>query len=513
MNWFSLVLSTVTTFFMAPFVVHRLGDGVYGVWVLIGSVVSYMGILDLGLRGGVAHFIAKQHSVGDHEGASRTVSAALWFRFGICAAAGIIALVLSLYIGRFFRVPSQVAASAQIATALLGFGFMATLVGGVFGGVLTGLQRFDLTAGITASQTILSAAGFVWTLSTGGGIVLLSVVQLAATLAGNIALILLSLRTYPELRIRLDLPDKATLCKFWSYSGFLFLLNILGQVVYYSDNVVVGACVSASAVTFYAIAGRLIEYHRYPVGAMAQTLMPVASSLDAQGKTERLRDLLIQGTRISLLIGWPIQLALFIRGGTFIGLWMGPHYVGPALGILRILLLSNCFIVGNNISANIVFGVGKHKPFALWSSVEAVANLTLSILLVHRMGPAGVAWGTTIPNLISQAIIWPIYICRVVHIGLREYIWQAWGRCAIAVAPFGLACLWTDRHWPAATLIGFFSQIAVLIVIAAAGVLICFRWEVRSQFFNPDSMLNRHLLGRVSRHKPIGASASTVGGR
>src|SRR5450755_2807636 len=52
-NWLALAVTTVVGFFLSPFVVHRLGNLAYGVWVIIGSLVSYMGLLDLGLRGAV----------------------------------------------------------------------------------------------------------------------------------------------------------------------------------------------------------------------------------------------------------------------------------------------------------------------------------------------------------------------------------------------------------------------------------------------------------------------------
>jgi len=58
-NWFALAVTTLVGFFLSPFVVHHLGNVVYGVWVIIGSLVSYMGLLDLGLRGAVTRFVSK----------------------------------------------------------------------------------------------------------------------------------------------------------------------------------------------------------------------------------------------------------------------------------------------------------------------------------------------------------------------------------------------------------------------------------------------------------------------
>src|SRR5437660_3833156 len=79
-NWTAVAVSGMVSFLLSPFVVHRLGNIVYGVWVLANSSIAYMGLLDLGMRGAVGYFVAKYQARGDHLESSRAVSAALGFR-------------------------------------------------------------------------------------------------------------------------------------------------------------------------------------------------------------------------------------------------------------------------------------------------------------------------------------------------------------------------------------------------------------------------------------------------
>ncbi len=60
--------------FLAPFVVHRLGNVAYGVWVLAISSVGYLNLLDLGMRSSVIRFVSKGNTTQDHEGASEALS-------------------------------------------------------------------------------------------------------------------------------------------------------------------------------------------------------------------------------------------------------------------------------------------------------------------------------------------------------------------------------------------------------------------------------------------------------
>ena len=52
-NWFVTAANMAVGFFLAPFIVHRLGNAAYGVWVLAVSSVNYLSLLDLGMRSSV----------------------------------------------------------------------------------------------------------------------------------------------------------------------------------------------------------------------------------------------------------------------------------------------------------------------------------------------------------------------------------------------------------------------------------------------------------------------------
>ena len=94
-NWLALAITTVVGFFLSPFVVHHLGNLTYGVWVIIMSLVSYMNLLDLGLRGAVTRFVSKGTAQDDHQEANRAVSGALWIRLWISVAIIVAGLLAS----------------------------------------------------------------------------------------------------------------------------------------------------------------------------------------------------------------------------------------------------------------------------------------------------------------------------------------------------------------------------------------------------------------------------------
>jgi O-antigen/teichoic acid export membrane protein len=243
----------------------------------------------------------------------------------------------------------------------------------------------------------------------------------------------------------------------------------------------------------------LVEYHKELGASLAQTLMPFVGAMDARGEKERLRQVLIQGTRAALLVSWPVEVLLWYRGETFIALWMGPQFAAPAAAVLRILLISNFLMAGHSVSGNITFGLGKHKVFALWRVGEAAANLVMSLILVRIMGINGVAWGTTIPSLFIHVLFWPMFITRLVGMPLSEYVIQAWGRTAIAVLPFAFACYFVEGHWQPARLIDFVLQTAVTLPVLILGLAVVFQGDLRSSLNDPDGALRRVMKRKATQ--------------
>ena len=505
-NWFALAVTTAVGFFLSPFVVHHLGNVVYGVWVLVSSLVAYMNLLDLGLQSAVVRFVSKGVAQENHEESSGTVSGALWIRLWISLAIIATGVVLSVEFHRVFSIPAELQRAASIAVLVSAFTVAMNLWCGVFRGVLVALHRYDLTSGVSILQTCARAAGFIFLLRSGYGLLALALWELGISVAANLAIVISCFRIYPRLKIAFGRPDRDTLQKLWSYSSYVFLINVAVQVAYYTDNLVVGAFLSPAAVTLYAIGGVIIGYARQIVASMTTTFAPLASTFEAEGKYDNLQRLLIQGTRAALVVSLPIEAALFFRGETFIRLWMGPQYAQPSAMVMKILLLSVVFSSANSTSGGVAYGMEKLKRVMVWAIAEAVANLTLSVILVHKIGIYGVAWGTAIPSLLIEVWLWPRFACRLVVMPVRVYLWQTWFRTTVAIVPFALACGLAERYWPAHNLAVFFLQIAALLPLIPLSLALVFRDEVRAQIGRWER--RRSAAGRLDENEP---STTTVG--
>lgn len=483
-NWGSYAFSLVITFFLSPYVVHKLGDSGYGVWVLIVSLTGYLGLLDLGVRGAVTRYVAKFHTQNKHQDASATVSSAA----AIFALVGLIAISISLMAAsmtsRFFHIPPDYQRQAQIVLALAGLTVASSLLGGVFGGIVVGLQRFDLVSMVEVASSGLRAVATVAVLYAGYGLISLSLVQLGFSVATALTTVWIVYYLYPELQIRWSFVNREYLRLIFSFSFYSFLLNTFGYLILYTDAVVISTLLPVAFVTYFSIAGNLVTYARGLLRGITQLMTPMASKLEAEGKEDQLRHVTLTGGTYATGLMLPICVTFFLRGGTFIGLWMGPSYASLCGQILWVLTISTALAAGPGIAWAVMFGISKHRYLVPIFLAEAICNLGLSIVLIKRMGVVGSAWGTTIPNVLGSLFFWPWFLRRTLHIPIRTYWNLTWIRPIVSAIPFAAASYGVEKLWPASNLAVYFSQVALLLPLALVPFwFLCVEAEQREAYW------------------------------
>jgi O-antigen/teichoic acid export membrane protein len=194
--------------------------------------------------------------------------------------------------------------------------------------------------------------------------------------------------------------------------------------------------------------------------------------MDSQQDLKGLRELLIVGTRISLLIALPLCLGFVFLGRQFITLWMGTEYAVSAT-FLAVLAIPQFTAMSQYMATLVLAGMAKHKVLAYLVLAEGLANLVLSIILVRKMGLIGVAWGTVIPDLILTAVVIPWYTLGKLQLGFREYLVRGFVRPVISVLPVvGLAFAFSRLTTPSWAIFGV--EVAVIAgTVAIMGYFLC----------------------------------------
>ena len=465
-NWAGFACACVISFFLSPFVVRHLGNSAYGIWVLIGSLTGYLGLMNMGVRAGVTVYVARFHAEANDKRASAAASTAL----AIFLAAGTLAAALSIaaaaLIVRVFHIPEGFQFAARVVVILGGLNVAISLISGVFGGILAARQRFDSINLIEIANGVLSALAIFFVLSAGKGLIALSVVNLSFAVAAGVAYAVAACRIYPALRVNPFECDREHLRLIYSLSIYAFLVQVSFNVIFYTDSIVIGRFLSVGLITYFAIAGNLMNYARALISGISTTMTPRASSLAAGGRREDVKKLLMKAVSLATVVMLPIAVTFLLRGNSFIRLWMGREYAGASGHVLWILTLALLFIPADQVATSTMGGLEEYRPVALIIGCEALCNFALSVALVRPLGIFGVAWGTTLPSIAVSLLFWPWYLRRALGIPVRKYVLAAWLRPAAAMIPFALLSFGVEKLWPAPNLPIYFLQIAAALPFA-----------------------------------------------
>jgi O-antigen/teichoic acid export membrane protein len=421
-NWFGLGVNLVISFFMAPFVVHRLGNSAYGIWALMLQLTGYMGFVDVGLRSALVRFVSRMRAQNNQEGLNELLSSTLQLYTG-CAFLCILGGLFSI----FFVLPHlniapgllpEARYTLLIATLILSSDFIFA----TFQGSLAGLSRWDLRNTISVGVLLLRTILIVAVLLRGHGLIALALVQFGASLTGHCFEVYSVRRLLPGLKLTWGALQKKFLRPIFSHSGYSMLISLGVGINYEIDAIVIAAFLPVREITFYVIGFNLIKYLRDLINASSQIVAPLASHLDAQGHSRGVGELLIRGSKYTLLIAYLGCASLLCLGQDFVRLWMGEDYAQQSGKVIIILTLGLFFSLTENISAHLLFGLGKHRLNVWWTGAEALLNIVASVFLVRHYGIYGVAAGTSLAAVIVRGWFFPNAALKVFQVSWKEYL-------------------------------------------------------------------------------------------
>jgi O-antigen/teichoic acid export membrane protein len=259
-------------------------------------------------------------------------------------------------------------------------------------------------------------------------------------IVGYVGYALTARRVFPALTIRPSLFSRAQWREVTSFSIYLFVIQIAGQISFNIDNLVVGAFLGPAAVAVYTVALRLGDYQRRVCDQFSGMLFPVVVRFGAEGDVAALRRALIEGTRVGVTLVVAVSACLIGFSGPLIGHWMGPSFAGSVAPFVW-LALAGVIVVSQAAVCNILIAVGSHRLLAAVWLAEGTANLSLSLALVRTLGLSGVALGTLVPLVFGHLFVLLPRACRAVGIDVRSCVRETMGPALVGCAAAAVACL------------------------------------------------------------------------
>lgn len=462
-------VTIVSGLLLTPIIVDSLGTEQYGVWAVIGAVLAFIGLLDLGIAPSVIRFSAEQRGRKRPEETGTLASTALGIYFGIFVVAVAITLGLAWALPSVVDIPVRYVEAAQLALVLVMLGFAFRFPLGLFTSLLAGQQRYDVLnfAGLlsTVLYVVIVAGVLLW---RGGGIVTLAVATLIVTLVRLLWPLPWVRRELPSLRIRPSLATSAQARELLSFSGRNFLINVASKVVFSTDVIVVGIVLGSLAAGLYGIPAKLFAL-AFGVGMAVTTLLfPLLSELEGAAERERQRDYVLAGLRMSLAAVLLVSLPLAVLPDRFLTAWLPDGDFGESVPVLALLMVSLVFAQPGYLLTQFLVARGRPGRIALVRIAAVTVNLALSIVLASAIGIWGVALATLLTEAVAAAVVTPLLVRRETGLGVGTLA-RAWLRPVLLAAVVALPTLGAARLLAIDTLLEF-SAVAGVWAVAYGGV-------------------------------------------
>jgi len=432
-NWVALAVAVLVGFFITPFIIRHLGKTGFGIWTLIGSIIGYYGILDLGVISAITRYVARYAGQKDYKSLNETISASLAIfcvvGFIIVGASFAIAAPLS----NFFNIPTEQVREFQQVIRLLGLTAGLSFISNLFDAIIRAHERFLAANVVAIFVTLTRTSLIVLFLSRGFGLVGVAYSHLVSAVLMIILTLVLCKLFFPYFQPKIRLVSWHVLYTVLSYGAATTVLAVADIMRFNLDSFVIGKWINVRAVAVYGVAALLIRFFLQFIASGTQRVFtPRFSLIDGQGKRSELQELFLKSLSVSAFLSFGVGTLIVIVGRRFIVLWVGSDFLG-AVPVLWVLAVAYSLALAQTSGISLVYALKKHYLFAAASIVEGIANIGLSIYLAPRYGILGVAIGTAVPMLIIKIFVQPIYVSRIIGISLRRYWYQVAPAMALAI--------------------------------------------------------------------------------
>lgn len=439
-GWLCYGTSTVIGFFLLPFILGTIGDDRYGTWLFLSALAGYSSLLYLGLGEAISRFVALHATKREWDRLNEVVGGIFtaYVSSAVLALLGAVGVALVLPWLRDWG--SQSVLEIRLAILVLGLNAALSIAGSVNGGVLYGIQRFDIERGIQIVGSLVRLGLTLALLGERRPVLTLALVFTGVTVAEQALYFVSARRLVPTLRVRASLSHWRAARDCFHFAAYSGLGLVATKVIYETDCIVIGFCLGPAAIVPYTIGMRLCEMIRAPIRQIGEVFLPKAGELQATAGQERLRRLVTKGMSLAFVLSGGFLIGSAYFGELLIRTWVGPGYPLSWV-ILMILVSAQVVALPVSLLHMVLLGTGDARTPSLLRLAQAGLNLLLSLVLVWPWGIVGVAMGTLFPVLVLDLCGLLPYATRRLELPVKQLLRET---VMPNLAP--LAALWAYSH-------------------------------------------------------------------
>jgi len=389
-NFAGSIAPLFVALFTIPFLVKGLGEEKFGILSLAWVVIGYFSLFDFGIGRTLTKIVAEKIGLEEIDEIPGLFWTALFLMFIISLIGSIILLIGSPYLViNIFNISKEYQEQSLYTfyTLALSIPIVTTTAG--LRGVLEAYQKFGM---INLLRSVLGVFTFVgplicliFTNDLFVIVIVLSLFRLIIWIFFYLECNKLNSIRNAEIRIVRNLIKPILKTSTW-----MSISNLIGPIILYVDRFLIGALISAVAVTYYTTPYEVVTKLLIIPSPLASVLFPTISS-HYKTNPEYTNKLFSKSIKYIFIILFPIVLIISTFANEGLNIWLGKNFADSSTLVLQL------FAVGIFLNSIAFFpftylqSIGKPDITAKIHLFELPLYLILMWYFIPKLGIIGAA--------------------------------------------------------------------------------------------------------------------------
>ena len=380
-NWVCMLITAAVGLVLFRIIRHNLGAS-FGVWLLLSTGLRYPMILERAFSLSTNRFVAYYRD--NTEQLNRFVSASFGILMALAVLTVVAATLLSFFISNIFTaITAESARDAQITCILVGVTLAFRIVEATFGGALRGYQYHTRSNAVAITANLLRALLTVGVLIVWKSMIAVQLAFGTAAAASALLMFFVAQKSITGFRIAVSKVGRKTLRELFRHTGHATARS--GSMIFMFSTLVllVGKVGSAQDVEVYAIASLIPGFVRGLLAGTQNVFLPVVTSLNANGQTERVKAIIKKGTHLSSALACALLILLFVFAREVLAIWFKDSVPPETVLVMRVLIISVVSRGFFGIWFPSLVGIGHLRGLTIAAITTAASAILLTLILLQ----------------------------------------------------------------------------------------------------------------------------------
>jgi O-antigen/teichoic acid export membrane protein len=404
----SQLLAAANALVLVPLFLRAWGADVYGKWLALTALISYLSLLDLGGQSFIGNLLAQAYVHHDEAGFRRRLSEGVSLYIAISLT--IFFVLMCVLAWPSLTLPGQTQVLGREERLIVLFLSIPILLG-IPGGVYVTVYRATgcLARGMMVNNVarLIGLLAFVLVLVMGLSPLIYALVTTAHSIfMGTLMVWDVQRQNSFARHTRINLQMAWAGRKFLSGSLFFWLLALAGALNYQGIILVLNSKVTSTVVALYVTlrtAAGLIGY----IGNLLQpALWAELTFLHAQQRSEDLLHIVLLSVKAISLLCSIAGVMLWVVLPVIYPIWTDNQLPLDPL-LFGIILFQTVLLAGWTSCGWILMASNRHRQMAGWALGNAAITLSLALYLTPRFSAIGVAVATLLGDVLCGLLVYP----------------------------------------------------------------------------------------------------------